>query len=237
MFQKPYWYRRTRQILGNGLQAADGFAGNQWRTIGDYYRKIHSKLPENFVQRIFPGGNLPTGFQLFDYGRSESDVTAHWIRWNEFTGFLSMVLLKVDRGSMFHSVEVRVPFLDREVLDVALRINWDSCIDRKNGLGKLPLRYALSRSVPFQTQTKRGFTVPMQKWLKGMFRPIFQDMVLSRKEILGHQWDRAAIQELFDAHVSGRKSHTWGLWLLLSLALWEDRHFKNRSAVLERVLH
>ena len=41
------------------------------------------------------------------------------MRWNEFVGHLTMVLLKVDRASMYHSLEVRVPLLDREVIDVA----------------------------------------------------------------------------------------------------------------------
>jgi len=78
-----------------------------------------------------------------------------------------MILLKVDRASMYHSLEVRVPLLDKEVIEVATRVQWRSCLDMERTIGKLPLRYALARHVRHQTLDKRGFTVPMGAWLRG----------------------------------------------------------------------
>jgi len=96
-----------------------------------------------------------------------------------------MILLKVDRASMYHSLEVRVPLLDKEVIEVATRVDWRSCLDLERTIGKLPLRYALARHVQHQTLTKRGFAVPMGSWLRGPLRPIFEDVVLEKRELLG----------------------------------------------------
>jgi hypothetical protein len=72
-----------------------------------------------------------------------------------------MVLQKVDRAAMFHSLEVRVPLLDLEVLDLAERVDPADCVSGTTG--KLPLRGALARRVPPESipVPKKGFTVPM----------------------------------------------------------------------------
>jgi len=137
-----------------------------------------------------------------------------------------MVLLKVDRASMANSLEVRVPLLDREVLAVAGRIDWRSCLDLTSGLGKLPLRHALARHVPAQTTAKRGFQIPMAAWLRGPLRPLFIDTFAGRRELLGLPLDDAALARMLDEHVSGRADLSRALWTILSLALWHDRHFR-----------
>jgi asparagine synthase (glutamine-hydrolysing) len=127
---------------------------------------------------------------------------------------------------MHHSLEVRVPLLDREVVETAARIDWRSCVDLGRGMGKLPLRAALRRHVPFQTEGKRGFTVPMAGWLRGPLRSLFRDMVLSRGELMGIPLDRSELARVVRRHRWRFESSTWLLWRLLSLALWEARHYR-----------
>src|SRR2546422_9153986 len=93
-------------------------------------------------------------------------------------------------------------------------------------MGKLPLRTALMRHVPFQTTPKRGFTVPMDDWLRGPLRPLLEDMVLSRPDLLGLSLNRAAFQRIVRRHRQRIESSPWLLWRLLSLALWEARHYR-----------
>ena len=137
------------------------------------------------------------------------------------------VLLKVDRASMYHSLEVRVPFLDREVIDIAVHVDWQSCLDMNQGKGKLPLRHSLAKHVKHQTVTKRGFSVPMNHWLRGPLRPIFEEKVLNQKDILGLEMDQKRLKKIFAQHLSGHTDCAWGLWILLSLALWKEKHFPN----------
>jgi asparagine synthase (glutamine-hydrolysing) len=176
---------------------------------------------------IFPFmPRLPADLTLFQYDGGGVDALAQWLRWNEFSGHLGRVLQKVDRASMHHSLEVRVPLLDREVIDVAARVDWRSCVDLQRTVGKLPLRRALNRHVGFQTEAKRGFTVPMSSWLRGPLRPLFEDVVLARQDLLGLPVDRAALASLFRRHLLHIANLPWLLWRLLSLALWESRHLQ-----------
>ena len=128
---------------------------------------------------------------------------------------------------MYHSLEVRVPLLDREVIDVAARVDWRSCLDLgQDGqeVGKLPLRRALARHVTHQTHAKRGFGVPMGRWLRSSLREQFESEVLTRDELLGLPFDRHAARAMFERHLAGPGDYGWGLWVLLSLCLWERTH-------------
>lgn len=198
-------------------------------TIGDWYRAKHARWFEEQLAAIFESvPPLPPDFTLFDYAGHDPDETAQWLRWNEVVGHLTMVLLKVDRASMHHSLEVRVPLLDLEVVALATRIEWRSCLDLATGLGKRPLRAALARQVRHQTVAKRGFSVPMAEWLRGPLRRLMHELLLGRRELLGLTFKRGGLERLMADHLSGHRDHARGLWLLLSLALWEQRHFLNR---------
>ena len=200
-------------------------------SLGDIYRLKHTHQSEGWLKRVFPDiPDWPANFSLFTYRGLEPDRTAQWLRWNEFVGYLTMILLKVDRASMYHSLEVRVPLLDKEVVEVATHVDWRSCLDVKRKLGKLPLRNSLARHVRHQTRTKRGFTVPMDAWLRGPLKPVFEQVILTRDDILGLPLNKIAARAIFDRHLSGQANFDWMLWMLLSLALWERRHFSARSA-------
>lgn len=224
-YNLPSWLRYgaigARRYLGVGQATRDVL----WPTIGRYYQKKHTIFLENDLNRLFPHLTvLPDSFALFAYQDTDVDCTAQWMRWNEFHLHLAEILLKVDRASMFHSLEVRVPLLDKEVIAVALQTDWRSCLDLAERTGKLPLRAALSRRLRHQTTAKKGFTVPMHRWLAGPLQELLQTQVLQRDEFLGQQVNQRHLQVMNEALLAGDSSRAWGLWLLLSLALWEKRH-------------
>lgn len=218
--------RVQQWITGRGSRgrAVDGALG-----VAHFRRQRF--VSENHLTSVFPDlPTLPPDFTLFDFHGEGRRALAQWTRWNEFSGHLGGVLQKVDRGSMHASLEVRVPLLDREVVSVAALVDWQSCMDIDSGVGKLPLREALRRRVPFQTVAKRGFEVPMGQWLRSTLRPLFEDLVLARQELLGLPMDRAALATVFHEHVTHASDATYFLWRLLSLALWEARYFRGRHA-------
>ena len=236
-FSYPYWFRFG--LWGMGRFVGAGKPDLRYRNIGDYYRVKHTRIYEQDLRSVFPEvPEWPANYNLFRYSGTEVDRTAQWLRWNEFVGHLTMVLLKVDRASMYHSLEVRVPLLDREVIDVASRVDWRSCMDLKQKVGKFPLRQSLSRHVHFQARAKRGFEAPMNAWLRGPLKNTFHDAVMTRKEILGMPLNQKKIGGMFQQHVEKRADQTRSLWTLLSLALWEKKHYRvrheaNNSAALK----
>ncbi|MFQ5642233.1 MAG: asparagine synthase (glutamine-hydrolyzing) [Thiogranum sp.] len=194
------------------------------QSVGDWQRAMHSRLPGQWLQRIFPGmPGWPAEYDLYDYRGCDPDDAAQWLRRNEFVGHLTGVLLKVDRASMYNSLEVRVPLLDREVIDVAVRVDWRDCFDPAQQVGKIPLRKSLARHLRSQTSAKRGFEPPMGKWLRTTLRPAVEETLLTRDHLAGVAVDRKALAALYREHLDGR-DYGWGLWPLLSLALWEKRY-------------
>jgi asparagine synthase (glutamine-hydrolysing) len=227
-FAYPYWLRMG--LWGMGRLLGNGNSNGRYQDIGACYRAKHTRIHEDDLGSLFPElSDWPFNFTLFTYSESEPNKTAQWMRWNEFVGHLTMVLLKVDRASMYHSLEVRVPLLDREVIDVACRVDWRSCLDLNGDLGKLPLRHSLARYVRSQVQAKRGFEVPMNSWLRGPLKDVFEESLMRRKEVLGIPINQKKLRLMFRQHIENQADYAGSLWTLLSLSLWEQKHYRSRS--------
>ncbi len=227
-FDVPYALRAP-QRPARRLFGAGGIPDYlRWPSLGHMQVAKHTHLPGTWLKQVFPRlPAFPNSYHAFDFSGSDPDAAAQWLRWNEFVCHLTMVLLKVDRASMFHSLEVRVPLLDREVIETALQVDWRACLDMDKRLGKLPLRRALARAVSHQTSAKRGFEVPMGQWLRTSLR------ACSKKPCCREttSWDSRSIESRcassFELHLNGSHDFAWGLWPLLSLALWEQRHMRG----------
>ena len=225
-FRRPQWFRKIRWRMNKSF-----FIGNRSKclpmaSLGDCHRSMHNHLPEALLKEIFPSlPAWPSECGAFAYNGCEPDRIAQSSRWNEFVYHLTMVLMKVDRASMYNSLEVRVPLLDREVIEVASRIDWRDCLNIDQRIGKLPLRRTLARYVKHQTYTKRGFEVPMATWLRTSLKGLFEEAVLKQTDILGLEINRKALSKIFDRHVNGERNFAWGLWPLLSLSLWVKKHY------------
>ena len=223
-FAFRYLYKRLFGNTGNKTK----YLPVAQKSLGNVYRSIHSHLSQELLDKIFPGLHpWPSGFDAFEYSDWRKEATANFARTNEFNSHLPMVLLKMDHASMHYSLETRIPFLDREVIDVALRIDWEDCLDLDAMIGKIPLRKSLQQRTDFQTTQKKGFSVPMGEWLRTTLRPLFEELVVNRQDLLGMEIDQKQMAALFDDHCKSRSDYAWGLWPLLSLALWEQKYLKG----------
>jgi len=131
------------------------------------------------------------------------------------------ILVKADRMTMAHSLELRVPFLDREVMAVAARLARREKIGA--GTTKVALRQAMSAVLPkaVAEREKLGFPVPIGHWLKG------EEGEFARKVLLEAQteeWiDRSAALDLLRRFGAGRSDVTWRqVWVLVVFSLWHQ---------------
>jgi len=236
-FRAPYALRASQRWAHRLLGSARAGDHLQWRTLGDMQVAMHTHLWGGRLKHVFPDlPAWPVDYRAFEYPGHDSDSAAQWLRWNEMKCHLTMVLLKVDRASMFNSLEVRVPLLDKEVIRTAVRVDWRSCLDLDRRVGKIPLRRALARTIRYQTTSKRGFEVPMGQWLRTSLRDLMEEALLSRDELMGLAIDRKSLRRLFDEHLTGKHDYAWGLWPLLSLSLWERRYLSGRGIASRRDL-
>jgi len=134
------------------------------------------------------------------------------------------LLVKTDRSSMAHSLELRVPFLDNEVAATALGLATPLKV---RGLAKKRLlRRALAPLLPREVLhgRKQGFSIPVAAWLRGPLQPFARE-VLSRETLARQGWlDPAAAAALLDAHCAGREDLSRQLWGLIAFTLWFDRY-------------
>jgi len=129
-------------------------------------------------------------------------------------------LVKVDRMSMAHSLEVRCPLLDRRVVEMAFRI---PAPKRQRGTtGKWLLRKLAKRRLPAELSRlpKRGFTAPVAEWLRGVGAPCFRDEVLAADSRVNGLLDPSVLRAWFDEHHAGQANHSYGLWAVWVLERW-----------------
>ncbi|MBW8058873.1 MAG: asparagine synthase (glutamine-hydrolyzing) [Solirubrobacterales bacterium] len=134
------------------------------------------------------------------------------------------LLVKTDRSSMAHSLELRVPFLDQRVADFALGLATPLKV---RGLAKKRLlRRALAPLLPDEVLRgpKQGFSIPLAAWLRGPLetfaREVLSPATLARQGCL----DPAFVTPLIERHCSGREDLSRQLWGLMALTLWFDRY-------------
>jgi asparagine synthase (glutamine-hydrolysing) len=132
------------------------------------------------------------------------------------------VLAKADRSSMLTSLEVRTPYLHRELAELAAGLPPNEHI---RGPGKVVLRSLLAEIAP-ETKRRRpktAFRVPAREWLRGPLAPVLTAQ-LERGALYGEGlFDRAQVARLSRAHTGGEQDNTQVLWPLLALGLWFDK--------------
>jgi asparagine synthase (glutamine-hydrolysing) len=133
------------------------------------------------------------------------------------------ILCKVDRAAMAHSLEVRIPFLDHRVADVAARIPIGLKV--RNGTDRYILKQLLFSHLPSHlfARPKAGFSVPIGAWLKGPLRPWVEDL-LSRDRLNREGFfSGALIQKRWQDHLAGRRDAAHSLWPVLMFQSWNDQ--------------
>jgi asparagine synthase (glutamine-hydrolysing) len=129
-------------------------------------------------------------------------------------------LVKVDRMSMAHSLEVRSPLLDRKVVELAFRI--PAGRKQRGTQGKALLRDLARRRLPgaLWQLPKRGFTAPIGEWIAGPHWTRFADEVLHSGAKVASSIELRQLKLQADAHRRGEADHGYSLWAVWVLERW-----------------
>jgi asparagine synthase (glutamine-hydrolysing) len=133
------------------------------------------------------------------------------------------LMTKTDIASMAHGLECRQPFLDHRVVEAAARMP----VARKfaRGRGKRILLEAFSDLVPkpIRRRPKMGFGVPLDHWFRGPLAEFAREVLLDPRTQGRGLFRPEATGRLLDEHVAGKSDHSYRLWALLVLELWQRR--------------
>lgn len=166
--------------------------------------------------------------ETFQNSGSESPLNS--MLYTDVVGYLPGDLLPLtDRMSMAHSLEVRVPFLDHELLEFAATIPPEMKIRRLTK--KYILKKAAANLLPEQILhgKKRGFSIPLAFWLRGELKNFVEERLSpDRVSKLGY-FNPKKVSALLQEHNSGRANHENKIWALLVFALWHDVYMAGTS--------
>lgn len=134
------------------------------------------------------------------------------------------ILLKADKMTMAHSIELRVPFLDKEVFKFASGLRKEYKI--KDNVTKIALRDSANNILPeaWAKRKKKGFPVPFSKWIK---EDKYYNLVKSEfeEEYAKEFFDIPEVLKMLDAHKNGKKNYGRKIWTMYAFLLWYKVYF------------
>ena len=195
-----------------------------WLTVQNWLTAIGPELQQTLWQR--PDPEVLNNAALFASTRElyekcpDPDPLVKLFALYARQYMLDDILFKVDRCSMMHSLEVRAPFLDRDLAGFVARLPVSYKL--RFFTRKYVLKKACARLLPPQIRkrNKRGFIIPVAGWLRGALKPLVQELLgpgyLKEQGLFSHE----GVGALVEQHLSGRRDHRKALWTLLTLQLW-----------------
>lgn len=214
---------RLVQRAGAGRSGTLGklarFAGEADRPVADAYLGWVRIFSPEVVDRLVPNGatNADREHRATWRGSEGAPLLSRLLDLNLRTYLLDDLLVKVDRMSMAHALEVRSPLLDHRLVELAATI---PPRDHVRGLSlKRVLRAAVADLLPPEIlqRGKKGFGVPVDQWFEEALRPLVTSQLLAPDARVKRMLDAGSVDDLVGAHLAGRARHGHRLWTLLTL--------------------
>ena len=206
--------------LSNRWRRAAGFlqqnlSGDVWEEYFNWHEYLDSELLKGLGLDPAKNEELASHYPALRSGDEISDLQVFDIQFN----LANDMLKKVDLASMFHSLEVRLPFLDSNLAEWVLGLPGSYKI--KWGRRKRILKDAFAQELPSSVQRrgKMGFLLPVREWLcEGQLRDILEGYAGEQ------QWvEPNALRQALAAHAKGERDHTTFLWGILVLMVWHAK--------------
>lgn len=240
IYREPYSFMKYRRLPGWLRQIVGLLARLPFRVRGlNFLRRVEKTLAERYIGNAFIFSDAEAARLWKGRPMRRLSLDALYTRVDTLSEPTQMqyadihywlpgdILAKADKMTMAHSLELRVPFLDKQVADFARTI--PDRLKYKDGTvenAKYLLRKAAKAFVPPTTQKRKklGFPIPLAEWLRT--RSDWQEPLMSHP-FLNEKVDRRMVQTLIDEHTSGRRNNARKLFILMMLAAWYDAYFTD----------
>lgn len=192
------------------------------RWIGFFPDRLGSLLrPE--LSELLPREKLTASFREPLGRNSHLSPLARTLALNFETYLLDDLLVKADRCSMAHGLELRSPFLDTALVEFAASLPDRLRIRGKTGKYILKEAFRDLLPEPIRRRGKMGFGIPLPIWLRTHWRPLVEDRILGPGSALWNWLRTEPVTELVNEHMAGTADHGHQIWALLTLEGWLRR--------------
>ncbi|MGG2952764.1 asparagine synthase (glutamine-hydrolyzing) [Geobacillus stearothermophilus] len=189
--------------------------------------KIYSEKEKAALLKTYRGGCEYTAVTAPFYRETLHDPPVNRMQYIDLHTWLrGDILVKADKMTMAHSLELRVPFLDKKVFEVARQIAPDMKI--ANGTTKYILRKAAEGIVPDHVlnRKKLGFPVPIRHWLKNEMYDWARQLI--HESETDHLFHKDVLYRLLDEHACHKADHSRKLWTVLAFMVWHQVYVEKK---------
>jgi asparagine synthase (glutamine-hydrolysing) len=204
------------------LRAKSTFQALAKDSVAGYFHSV-AVVPDGLRQRLYSSDMIQElrGYHAAEVLRHhmQNAPTDHYLDRVQYADMKTYlpgdILTKVDRASMAHSLEVRVPILDHQFVEWAAGLSAE--LKLRSGEGKYLFKKASARLVPREVlyREKMGFAVPLASWFRGPLRDRTRVALTGCDLAKSGLVDVKAVELMFNQHVSGVRDHSAGLWSLI----------------------
>lgn len=219
-------FKVRRFLAGRGVS----LQARHHRWLGSFMDEDKALLLQDWLKPVL----RDTYTQAYIHTREcDARLPLNQLLYNDIKMYLEGdILYKVDRASMAASLEVRVPFLNREMVQFAT----DLPVELK--LHRLTTKYLLKKSMKgtlpkeIINRPKKGFNMPVARWLTTELRELVMEMLSEQRIRRQGFFNYAYVRQLLDQHFSQQRDNRKALWTLLIFQLWYDRYIEKSAATL-----
>ena len=186
--------------------------------------QLHGLLGEGFARKVAGYDPSQHTVDAWEKVRGADHVTC--MLYTDLKTYLpDDILVKVDRMSMAHALEVRAPILDYRVIEFAASL--PSSLKIHGTTKKYLLKQAFQKVLPASIihRRKHGFTVPLGDWFRQDLRPLAEEHLLGQE--MGEFFSPGYLKLLWQAHQEKKADHGTLLWSLLSFSLWQREYLRD----------
>lgn len=207
------------------LRLTNSWAPYNYKTLSEWVKEKHTYIFKTKLESFFPEVNFSKELETLYNFENESGKNGllQNLRYNEFYGHMQRVLIKVDRMSMANSLEVRVPFLDKHVIEEAFKHlpdQFDSSADLKKIL-KILMKDYYPETLIFKK--KKGFAVPIEKWLKNQLNKDVKRVIFEKPFYGEVNVNLTEIKSYVDDFYNDKHQEAWGIWHIYAWQKWAEK--------------
>jgi asparagine synthase (glutamine-hydrolysing) len=178
---------------------------------------------ESFRSKLTSFTHLQTNEVASVFENTHGSLLSRALQTDQTFYLPSDLLQKVDRMSMANSLEVRSPFLDYRLVELAANIPDQFKI--RGDISKYILKYSMRNVLPdivLNRKTKRGFSIPVSKWFRGNLFDFASTVLLESRSNLMDIFSKPGLRMILAEHRSGRMDYGPQIWALVVYALWAE---------------